>query len=208
LGQKVNPIGFRLGIYKTWNSKWFAEKDYKEMLHEDLRLRRYFKKTLYHAGIAKVEIERPTLKNLKINLFTAKPGLVIGKKGIGIENLKADIQKMVNKDIFVNIKEVRRPDIESQLVAENVAMQLERRVSFRRAMKKNITSALRLGAKGIKISCSGKLAGAEMARVEWYKEGRIPLHTLRADVDYGFAEARTTFGVIGVKVWIFKGEIL
>lgn len=208
MGQKVHPIGFRIGIYRAWDSKWFAEREYANLLHEDIKLRKYFKKSLQHAGISKVEIERPALKNVRINIYTARPGMVIGKKGAGIESLKKDLQRTVNKDVFVNIREVRRADLESQLVAENIAMQLERRVSFRRAMKKSVAAAMKLGALGIKITCAGKLGGADMARTEWYREGRVPLHTLRANIDYGVAESNTTFGIIGVKVWIFKGEVL
>ncbi|MBI2876754.1 MAG: 30S ribosomal protein S3 [Candidatus Tectomicrobia bacterium] len=207
MGQKVNPIGLRLGINKTWLSNWYAKKGYNDLLHEDLSLRRYIKDRLYHAGISKIEIDRAG-NRIKMNIYTARPGIVIGKKGSEIDKLKDELQKKIGKTIAINIKEVRRPEIDAQLLAENVALQLERRVAFRRAMKKAVTSALRFGAKGIKITCGGRLAGAEMARTEWYREGRVPLQTLRADIDYGFAEAKTTYGMIGVKVWIFKGEVL
>jgi len=207
LGQKVHPIGFRLGITRTWNSKWFAEKDFSDLLQEDVKIRRFIKSKLYHAGVSRIEIERATNK-AKINIYTVRPGIVIGRKGIEIEALKNELNKLTSKEIYINIQEVRKPEIDAQLVAENTALQLERRVAFRRAMKRSVTTALRLGAQGIKISCAGRLGGAEMARREWYREGRVPLHTLRADIDYGFAEAHTTYGIIGVKVWIFKGEIL
>ncbi|KAF0123755.1 MAG: small subunit ribosomal protein S3 [bacterium] len=207
MGQKVHPIGFRLGITRTWNSKWFAEKDFSDLLQEDVRIRRFIKSKLYHAGVSRIEIERATNK-AKINIYTVRPGIVIGRKGIEIEALKNELNKLTSKEIYINIQEVRKPEIDAQLVAENTALQLERRVAFRRAMKRSVTTALRLGAQGIKISCAGRLGGAEMARREWYREGRVPLHTLRADIDYGFAEAHTTYGIIGVKVWIFKGEIL
>ncbi|HCX90921.1 MAG: 30S ribosomal protein S3 [Deltaproteobacteria bacterium CG12_big_fil_rev_8_21_14_0_65_43_10] len=207
MGQKVHPIGFRLGITRTWNSKWFAEKDFSDLLQEDVKIRRFIKSKLYHAGVSRIEIERATNK-AKINIYTVRPGIVIGRKGIEIEALKNELNKLTSKEIYINIQEVRKPEIDAQLVAENTALQLERRVAFRRAMKRSVTTALRLGAQGIKISCAGRLGGAEMARREWYREGRVPLHTLRADIDYGFAEAHTTYGIIGVKVWIFKGEIL
>jgi len=207
LGQKVHPIGFRLGITRTWNSKWFAEKDFSDLLQEDVKIRRFIKSKLYHAGVSRIELERATNK-AKINIYTVRPGIVIGRKGIEIEALKNELNKLTSKEIYINIQEVRKPEIDAQLVAENTALQLERRVAFRRAMKRSVTTALRLGAQGIKISCAGRLGGAEMARREWYREGRVPLHTLRADIDYGFAEAHTTYGIIGVKVWIFKGEIL
>lgn len=207
MGQKVNPIGFRLGVIKTWDSKWYAEADYSKNLHEDIKLRTFLKKRLYHAGISKIEIERAASK-AKINIHTARPGLIIGKKGAEVEILKRDLAKLTDKEIFLNIIEVRKPEIDAQLVAENVALQLERRIAFRRAMKKSVTSALKFGGKGIRITCSGRLGGAEMSRTEWYREGRVPLHTLRADIDYGFAEAKTTYGIIGVKVLIYKGEVL
>jgi small subunit ribosomal protein S3 len=207
LGQKVNPIGFRLGVIKTWDSKWYAEADYAKLLHEDLKLRAFLKKRLYTSGISKIEIERAANK-AKINIYTARPGLIIGKKGSEIETLKKELAGLTDKELFLNIQEVRKPELDAQLVAENVALQLERRIAFRRAMKKSVTSSLKFGAKGIRITCSGRLGGAEMSRTEWYREGRVPLHTLRADIDYGFAEAKTTYGIIGVKVLIFKGEVL
>jgi ribosomal protein S3, bacterial type len=210
LGQKVNPIGLRLGFIKKWQSVWFADKNYSEMLHEDLQIRKYLKKKLYHAGISKIEIERAANK-AKVNIYSARPGVIIGKKGSEIEKLKAEIAKFSQAEIIINILEVRKPEIDAQLVAENVAMQLERRVAAifpRRAMKKCVGYALKFGAKGIKIQCSGRLGGAEMSRSEWYREGRVPLHTLRADIDYGFIEAHTAYGLIGVKVLIFHGEVL
>ena len=207
MGQKVNPIGFRVGIYKEWNSRWYGEKDYAKFLHEDLKIRKFIKEKLKHAGISKIGIER-TASNTRIIIHTAKPGIVIGKRGSEIDILKKDVGRFAGKDIDIDIQEVRRPDTDAQLVAENVALQLERRVAFRRAMKKAVTTAMKLGAKGIKIMCAGRLGGAEIARTEWYRDGRVPLHTLRADIDYGFTEAMTTYGIIGVKTWIFKGEIM
>ena len=207
MGQKVHPIGFRLGVIRTWESNWYAEKDYSQLLHEDLKLRDYLKERLHHAGISKVEIERAAGK-AKINIFAARPGIIIGKKGSEVEALKKELAKLTDKEVFINIQEVRKPEVDAQLVAENVALQLVRRVAFRRAMKKAVSQSLKFGAQGIKIECSGRLGGAEMSRREWYREGRVPLHTLRADIDYGFAEAKTTYGIIGVKVHIFKGEIL
>jgi small subunit ribosomal protein S3 len=207
LGQKVNPIGLRLGIVRSWESTWYADRDYAKFLLEDQKIRKYLKKRLYHAGISKINISR-TGEKLKLKLHTARPGIVIGKKGTEIEALKIDLDKLTNRQCVVDIQEVRRPEADAQLVAENVALQLERRIAFRRAMKKAVNIALKFGAKGIKIACSGRLGGAEMARREWTREGRVPLHTLRADIDYGFAEAKTTYGIIGVKVWIFKGEVL
>lgn len=206
MGQKVNPIGFRLGINKTWDSQWFSEKNYHQLLHEDLKIKRYLKAKFYHAGISKVEIERAADK-AKINMRVARPGIIIGRKGAEIEKLKNDLEKMMTGEVIINILEVRKPEVDAQLVAENIALQLERRVAFRRAMKRSVTSALKFGAQGIRVACAGRLGGAEMARREWYREGRVPLHTLRADIDYGFAEARTTYGAIGVKVLIFHGEI-
>jgi small subunit ribosomal protein S3 len=196
-------------VIKSWDSRWYAEKDYSQLLIEDIRIRDYLKKKLHHAGVSKIEIERAAskAKKAKVTIFTARPGIIIGKKGAEVENLKRELQKKTGKEIFINIQEVKRAEIDAQLVAENVALQLERRVGFRRAMKKAVTSALKLGAKGIKIACGGRLGGAEMARREWYREGRVPLHTLRADIDYGQAEAKTTYGIIGVKTWIFKGEV-
>lgn len=207
MGQKINPIGFRLGITKTWDSKWYAEADYAKLLHEDLAIRKYLKKRLYSSGVSKIEIERAANK-CKINIFTARPGLIIGKKGSEVETIKKELALISEKEIFITINEIRKPELDAQLVAENVALQLERRIAFRRAMKKSVTSTLKFGAKGIRITCSGRLGGAEMSRTEWYREGRVPLHTLRADIDYGFAEAKTTYGLIGIKVLIFKGEIL
>ena len=207
MGQKVHPIGFRLGVIKTWDSKWYAEADYAKYLHEDIAIRKYLKKRLYTSGVSKIEIERAANKT-KINIHTARPGLIIGKKGSEVETIKKELSSLTSKEIFINIHEVRKPELDAQLVAENVALQLERRIAFRRAMKKSVTSALKFGAKGIRITCSGRLGGAEMSRTEWYREGRVPLHTLRADIDYGFAEAKTTYGLIGIKVLIFKGEIL
>jgi len=206
LGQKVHPIGFRLGINKQWQSNWFAKKTYGELLHEDIFIRDYIKKQLFHAGISKVEIERAA-NRVKINIHTARPGIIIGRKGSEVDRLKNELSNFTNKEIVLNIIEIRRAEIDAQLIAENIALQLEKRVSFRRAMKRSVTAALRFGAQGIKIKCAGRLGGAEMARKEWYKEGRIPLQTIRADIDYGFAIAKTLYGVIGVKVWIFKGEV-
>lgn len=207
MGQKVNPIGLRLNIIRTWDSIWYADKDYAKKFLEDQSLRKFLKKRLYHAGISKIQIAR-TGDKLRIKLHTARPGIVIGKKGAEIEVLKAEIDKLTGKECALDIQEVRRPEADAQLVAENIALQLERRVAFRRAMKKSVNMALKFGAKGVKIACSGRLGGAEIARQEWVREGRVPLHTLRADVDYGIAEANTTYGKIGVKVWIFKGEVL
>ncbi len=207
MGQKVNPIGLRLGIVKTWESRWYAGKNYADYILEDYKIRKFVKNKLHHAGISKVEIERSS-KHIKLRVFTSRPGIVIGKKGAEISQLKKEVEKKVSHEVMIDIQEVRKPEIDAQLVAENVALQIERRVAFRRAMKRGVSSAMRFGAMGVKIICSGRLGGAEMARTEWYKEGRIPLHTLRADIDYGFIEARTTYGIIGVKVFIFKGEIL
>ena len=207
MGQKVNPIGLRLGINKGWSSKWFAEKKYGDLVHQDIKLRKFLKKKFYHAGISKIEIERAADK-AKVNIHAARPGIIIGKKGSEIEKLKKDLDGMTGGETIINIMEVRKPEIDAQLVAENVALQLERRIAFRRAMKKSVTSALKFGAKGIRITCAGRLGGAEMSRTEWYREGKVPLHTLRADIDYGFAEARTTYGAIGVKVLIYHGDVL
>lgn len=207
MGQKVHPVGFRLGVIRTWESKWFATSNYADLLHEDIKLRDYLKKRLFHAGISKIELERAANK-VKINIFAARPGIIIGKKGSEVEALKRELAKLTDKEVFINIQEIRKPEVDAQLVAENVALQLERRVAFRRAMKKSVGQALKFGAEGIKIECSGRLGGAEMSRREWYREGRVPLHTLRANIDYGFAEAKTTYGIIGVKVLIFKGEVL
>jgi len=205
MGQKTNPIGLRLGIIRTWDSRWYAEKEYPKLLHEDIKISNFVKKKLYHAGISKVVIERAA-KVIKVNIYTARPGIIIGKRGLEVENLKQDLKRFVGGDLQINIVEVRKPELDAQLDAENVALQLERRVSFRRAMKKAVSSILKFGAKGVKISCSGRLGGEEIARAEWYREGKVPLHTFRADIDYGFAESKTTYGVIGVKVWIYKGE--
>lgn len=207
MGQKVHPKGFRLGVIKDWDSRWYAEKDYAKLLHEDIRIRSYIKERLFNAGVSSIIIER-TAKRARINIHAARPGIIIGKKGAEVEALRREIKKMTEKDIFINIVEVRKPEIEAQLVAENIAGQLERRVAFRRALKRSVSSALRFGAEGIKVMVAGRLNGAEMSRREWYREGRVPLQTLRADIDYGFAEARTTYGIIGVKVWVFKGEII
>jgi small subunit ribosomal protein S3 len=207
LGQKVNPIGLRLGIVKTWESRWFGGKNYAEYILEDHKLRKYIKDKLYHAGVSRIEIERSS-KRVRLRIYTSRPGIVIGKKGAEISLLKKEIEKITDREILIDIQEVRKPEIDAQLVAENVALQIVRRVAFRRAMKRGVSSAMRFGALGVKIICSGRLGGAEMARTEWYREGRVPLHTLRADIDYGFIDARTTYGVIGVKVFIFKGEIL
>jgi small subunit ribosomal protein S3 len=207
LGQKVNPIGLRLGIVKTWESRWFSDKKYAEYIRVDYNLRKFIKKKLFHAGISRIEIER-SAKRIRLRIHTARPGIVIGKKGTEIERLKKEIEEKVSQEVTIDIQEVRKPEIDAQLLAENVAMQIERRVAFRRAMKRGVTSAIRFGALGVKVICAGRLGGAEMARTEWYREGRVPLHTLRADIDYGFTEARTTYGIIGIKVYVFKGEIL
>ncbi|MFA7430172.1 MAG: 30S ribosomal protein S3 [Rhodospirillaceae bacterium] len=207
MGQKVCPIGLRLGINRTWDSRWYADREYSALLHEDLRLRKYLKKRLSQAGLSKVIIERPA-KKARITIHTARPGVVIGKKGQDIEVLRKELSKMTGSEVHLNIVEIRKPELDAQLVAENIASQLERRVAFRRAMKRAVQSAMRLGAQGIRINCGGRLGGAEIARTEWYREGRVPLHTLRADVDYGEATAKTTYGTCGVKVWVFKGEIL
>jgi small subunit ribosomal protein S3 len=207
MGQKVNPIGLRLGINRTWDSRWFAVDDYAKLLHEDLKLREYLNSRLQQAGVSRIVIERPA-KKARITIHTARPGVVIGKKGADIEKLRSDLAKLTKSEVNLNIVEIRKPEIDAKLVAENIAQQLERRVAFRRAMKRAVQSAMRLGAQGIRINCSGRLGGAEIARVEWYREGRVPLHTLRADIDYGTATAKTTYGTCGVKVWVFKGEIM
>ncbi len=207
MGQKVHPTGLRLGIIRTWDSRWYADKEYAEFVEEDFKVRKFLKNKLYHAGISKIEIERFS-KQIRLRVYAARPGIIIGKKGSEIALLKKELEKILKPDVLIDIKEVRRPEIDAQLVAENIAQQLERRIAFRRAMKRSVTSAMRFGAKGIKIICSGRLGGAEMARTEWYKEGRIPLHTLRADVEYGFIEAKTTYGTIGIKTFIFKGEVV
>lgn len=205
MGQKTNPIGLRLGIIKSWESRWYSEKDYSKLLQEDINLRKFLMKKLSTAGISKIIIERPA-KLANITLHTSRPGVIIGKKGSDIEKLKKSVSKMITGDVNINILEVKKPELDSQLVADNIAQQLEKRVAFRRAMKRAVQSAMRLGAGGIRVNCSGRLGGAEIARTEWYREGRVPLHTLRADVDYGVSRANTTYGICGVKVWIFKGE--
>jgi len=205
VGQKVHPYGFRIGINKTWRSRWYAEKKYAELLHEDLELRTVLKRRLGHAGVSAVDIERAANK-LKVNILTSRPGIIIGRKGVEVDRLKDEIRRRTKRDVFINILEIEKPEIDAQLVSESIAMQLLKRVAFRRAMRKSVESALRFGAKGIKVRVSGRLGGREIARAEWYLEGQLPLHTLRADVDYGFAESRTTYGVIGVKVWIYRGE--
>jgi small subunit ribosomal protein S3 len=207
VGQKTHPFGFRLGVIRTWSSKWYEEKQYAKWLHEDLALKRFLKDKLAHAAVASVEVERAANK-AKVKIYTARPGIVIGKRGAGVEQLKKEVQKLTKNDVFIDIVEVRKAELNANLVAENIATQLVRRVAFRRAMKKAVQITMKFGAKGIKVHCGGRLGGAEMARREWYREGRVPLHTLRADIDYGFAEARTTYGAIGVKVWIYKGEVL
>jgi small subunit ribosomal protein S3 len=209
LGQKVCPIGLRIGITKSWDSKWFAEKQkYTKLLHEDLEIRNVIKKQFYQAGISRIELERAASERVRVVIFCSRPGMIIGRKGQEIELLRKDLSNMTGKDIFLDIREVKRPELDAQLVAENVALQIERRVAYRRAMKRAMSSSQRLGAIGIKIMVSGRLGGAEIARKEWYREGRVPLTTLRADIDYGLAKAKTTYGIIGVKVWIFKGEII
>lgn len=205
MGQKTNPIGFRIGVSRTWSSRWFAKKDYAKLLHEDLRLRRHLKEKLYSAGISKIEIER-TANKVTVNVFSSRPGLIIGKKGSGIDSLRNEVQKLTKNELVLNVLEVRKPEIDATLVAENIANQLERRIAFRRAMKKAMATAVKMGVKGIKVKVGGRLAGADIARVEGYAEGSVPLHTLRADIDYGTATAKTTFGQIGVKTWIYKGD--
>lgn len=207
MGQKVHPVGFRLGIIKTWNSKWFSDRSYSVLLHEDLNIKKFVKKRLAPAGVSSIEIERAANK-LRVNIAAARPGIIIGKKGSEIEKLKVEIQKITDREVYINITEVQRPEVDAQLIAENVCSQLLKRVAFRRAMKRSVSAAMKFGAKGIKISCSGRLGGAEIARTEWYREGRVPLHTLRADIDYGFFEAKTTYGIIGVQVLIYRGETL
>lgn len=206
MGQKTHPYGFRLGITKPWLSRWYSRKDYAKFVREDAKIRRLVKEKLFNAGVSRIEIERRG-STVTVNIFTARPGLVIGKKGTGIDSIRIDLNQMVGSDVQVNIHEVRKPELDAQLVAENIAMQLERRIAFRRAMKKAVQSALKFGAPGIKIMCAGRLAGSEIARTEWYREGQVPLQTLRADIDYGMAEALTTYGKIGIKCWIYKGEI-
>jgi small subunit ribosomal protein S3 len=208
MGQKINPIGFRLGINRTWDSRWFADGvEYGKLLHEDLKIRAMLKKRLYQSGVSRIVIERPH-KKCRITIYSARPGVIIGKKGADIEKLRSDVAAISGGEVHLNIVEIRKPETDAQLVAESIAQQLERRIAFRRAMKRSIQATMRLGAKGIRINVSGRLGGAEIARMEWYREGRVPLHTLRADIDYGFAEAKTTYGIIGIKTWIFKGEVL
>jgi len=207
LGQKVHPIGLRLGVIRSWDSTWFAKKEYANLVYEDAEIRRFLKEKLYHAGISRIEIARAA-DRARIRIHTARPGIVIGKKGAEIEALKRQLEQIVKREVMIDIQEVRKPEMDATLVAENIALQLTRRVAFRRAMKKAVSSSLKFGAKGVRVACAGRLGGAEMARREWYREGRVPLHTLRADIDYGTAVAKTTYGVIGVKVWIFKGEVL
>ncbi|CUQ66710.1 MAG: 30S ribosomal protein S3 [Nitrospira sp.] len=207
MGQKTNPIGYRLGYNYTWSSRWYADKDYAKFLHQDIKIRQMVKARLYHAGVAKVEIERSG-DQTRVIIHTARPGIIIGRKGAEVDKLKADLEKRYGGQVYITVKEIKKPELDAQLVSENVATQLEKRVAFRRAMKRSVQSALRLGAQGIKIMVAGRLGGAEIARTEWYREGRVPLHTLRAEIDYGFAEARTTMGQIGVKTWIYKGEML
>ncbi len=206
MGQKVHPVGFRLGVIRSWDSKWYNDKNYARYLHEDVKIRIFIKKKLYQAGVSRVEIERAANK-AKITIHASRPGIVIGKRGSEIENLQKELKRYTDTEIFINIQEVRKAEIDAQLIAENVALQLERRVAFRRAMKKAVGQAMKFGAQGIKLRCGGRLGGIEMARREWYKEGRVPLHTLRADIDYGYTRAETTYGTIGVKAWVFKGEI-
>lgn len=206
MGQKVNPIGLRLGINKTWDSRWYSNDNYAKFLHEDLKIKKHIKEKLKSAGVSKVLIER-TSKKVSVSIHTARPGVVIGKKGADIDKIKKDLGQFTKDEVAVNIVEVRKPEIDAKLIAESVADQLERRITFRRAMKRSVQSSLRLGAKGIRINCAGRLGGAEIARTEWYREGRVPLHTLRADIDYGVAKAHTTYGVIGIKVWIYKGDL-
>lgn len=207
MGQKTHPVGNRLGIVKTWNSKWYAKRGYADLLNEDIEIRKLVKEKLFHAGVSKVEIER-TGQKVRINIYAARPGIIIGKKGAEVDKLKKVLENKTKKQISIDIKEVRKPETDAQLIAENIALQLERRVAFRRAMKKSVASAMRLGALGVRVACAGRLAGAEIARSEWYRDGRVPLHTFRADIDFGLAEAKTTYGQIGVKVWIYKGDIL
>ena len=208
MGQKVNPIGLRLGINRTWDSRWYAGRnEYSKLLHEDLKIREYLRERLAQAGVARIVIERPA-KKARVTIHTARPGVVIGKKGADIEVIRKELQKMTGNEVNLNIVEIRKPEIDAQLVAENIAQQLERRVAFRRAMKRAVQAAMRLGAEGIRINCSGRLGGAEIARIEWYREGRVPLHTLRAEIDYGEGTAKTTYGTCGVKVWVFKGEVM
>ena len=205
MGQKTHPYGFRLGYTRTWNSRWYAKKDFVKLLHEDVEIRKTVKSRLYHAGISRVELERSG-NQAKVIIHTARPGIIIGRKGAEVDKLKTSLEQRYGRKVYVMVKEIKKPELDAQLVAENIALQLEKRVSFRRAMKRSVASALRLGAQGVRVSCAGRLGGHEIARTEWYREGRVPLHTLRADVDYGFAESHTTMGIIGVKAWIYKGD--
>ncbi len=207
MGQKTHPLGYRLGYNRTWSSRWYAGKDFAKLLHEDIKIRKTVKGKLYHAGVAKIEIERSG-DQTRIIIHTARPGIIIGRKGAEVDKLKASLEKEYGRQVYITVKEIKKPELDAQLVAENIAMQLEKRVAFRRAMKRSVAAALRLGAQGIRITCAGRLAGAEIARTEWYREGRVPLHTIRADIDFGFAEAHTTMGQIGVKTWLYKGEAL
>ena len=207
MGQKTHPIGYRLGYTRTWSSRWFAEKDFTKLLHQDIKIRRMVKARLYHAGVSKVEIERSG-DQVRVIIHTARPGIIIGRKGAEVDKLKAGLEKEYGGQVYITVKEIKKPELEAQLVSENIAVQLEKRVAFRRAMKRSIAAALRLGAQGIRITCAGRLGGTEIARTEWYREGRVPLHTLRANIDYGFAEAHTTMGQIGIKTWIYKGDVL
>lgn len=206
MGQKTHPFGFRLGYTRTWNSRWYSKKDFVKLLHEDVAIRKLVKTRLYHAGIANVELERSG-NQVKIIIHTARPGIIIGRKGAEVDKLKASLEQKYGREVYVTVKEIKKPELDAQLVAENIALQLQKRVAFRRAMKRSVASALRLGAQGVRVSCAGRLGGNEIARTEWYREGRVPLHTLRANVEYGFAEAHTTMGQIGVKTWIYKGDI-
>jgi small subunit ribosomal protein S3 len=207
VGQKTHPIGYRLGFNRTWSSRWYAGKDFAKLLHADIKIRRMVKEKLYHAGVSRIEIERSG-DQTRVIIHTARPGIIIGRKGAEIDKLKATLEREYGTQIYITVKEIKKPELDAQLVSENIAVQLEKRVAFRRAMKRSVAAALRLGAQGIRITCAGRLGGAEIARTEWYREGRVPLHTLRADIDFGFAEARTTMGQIGVKTWIYKGETL
>ena len=207
MGQKVHPVGFRLGYTEEWRSRWFAQRDYADLLHEDINLREMVKKRFHHAGVSRVDIERAANK-LKIDIHTSRPGIVIGRNGSEVDRLKKDVEAQTNREVYVNIQEVHRPELDAQLISENIALQLQRRVAFRRAMRRAVETAMRFGAEGIKVRCAGRLGGLEISRVEWYLQGKLPLHTLRADIDYGFAESRTTYGQIGVKVWVYRGQIL
>ncbi|MFQ5991606.1 MAG: 30S ribosomal protein S3 [Nitrospiraceae bacterium] len=207
MGQKTHPVGYRLGFNRTWSSRWYARKDYTKLLHQDIRIRKMVKQKLYHAGVSRIEIERSG-DQIRVIIFTARPGIIIGRKGAEVDKLKASLEKEYGSQVYITVKEIKKPELDAQLVSENIAVQLEKRVAFRRAMKRSVAAALRLGAQGIRVSCAGRLGGNEIARTEWYREGRVPLHTLRADIDFGFAEAHTTMGQIGVKTWIYRGETL